>query len=196
MADDVLSQMLGRPISTITGKPVPTAQEKIAPGKEIIDFLSAMLPGIGDVRDIGEAVTGKDMWGEKLSPGARLITALAAVLPVIPGAIRNVPKMSDKLKGMYDTVFSKLPKKIQEGTNVKSIKVGRFPADAEGEGGRLIIDRKGDYHIVLERGDPDLPGVLRHELLHAHELANPTKGKGMDLFAEERMVEALEKGLK
>ena len=106
MADDVLSQMLGRPISTITGKPVPTAQERIAPGKEIIDFLSAMLPGIGDVRDIGEAVTGKDVWGEELSPGARLITALAAMLPGIPGAIRKAPKAARSLKGIKDIPLS------------------------------------------------------------------------------------------
>jgi hypothetical protein len=195
MAAEFFGQMMGQPISTITGKPVPTAQEKMQPGKEIIDMLSALLPGIGDVRDVGEAVSGKDMFGKELSPLERLITTFAASVPFVPGAIRKLPKMSDKLRGLYDEVFNKLPKKVQERLNVKSVKVARFPWENEGEGGRLFVSEKGDYHVILEKGEEDLAGTLRHELLHAHELDYPTKGKGTDMFREERAVHALEKEL-
>jgi hypothetical protein len=195
MAEDFLNQVIGRPVSTITGKPVPTAQERMAPGKGFIDILSALLPGIGDVRDIGEAATGKDIFGEELTPFERILTGFAAMVPFIPGTIRKVPKMSKSLKDIYDEVFGKLPKKIQERVKIKSVKVGRFPFEHEGEGGRLFIDSKGDYHVVLEKGEEDLAGTLRHEILHAYELDYPTKGKRMDMFSEERAVHALEKEL-
>ena len=56
-------------------------------------MILGFLPGVGDAKDIQEAVTGYDIiTGQRLSVGDRCITASCAFLPIINGAAVRVGK--------------------------------------------------------------------------------------------------------
>jgi hypothetical protein len=88
----------GRPISTVTGKFLPTDEEKWIAGKKLLSALMDISPGIGDVKSAQEALTGEDiLTGEKLGTLGRSLAGLA-VLPFVPGSIKNIGKIGKKTK--------------------------------------------------------------------------------------------------
>jgi hypothetical protein len=174
MADEFFKEMIGAgaPISTITGKPVPTAQEKMAPGKEFIDVLSALLPGISDVRDVGEAVSGKDIFGENLTLFERAITGLAAMVPLLPGSVR---KIIPKLKSVTDQKsLEEVGNAIAEAMGVKRKIKWEFLPHGEGYAGRYLQKVPGKPETIrIAEGaeetstDEKMYEVIAHELLHS-----------------------------
>jgi hypothetical protein len=90
----------GRPISTITGKFLPTDEEKWLAGKKFLSTLMDVSPGVGDVKSLQEALTGVDvLTGEELGALGRSLAGLA-VLPFVPGSIKNIGKIGKKTKGV------------------------------------------------------------------------------------------------
>ena len=71
--------------------------DKVDDGQNIFNSIASMvlgfLPGVGDAKDIQEAVTGYDiLTGQSLSAGDRCITVACAFLPIINGAAVRVGK--------------------------------------------------------------------------------------------------------
>ena len=71
--------------------------DKVDDGQDLFNSIASMilgfLPGVGDAKDIQEAVTGYDIiTGQRLSVGDRCITASCAFLPIINGAAVRVGK--------------------------------------------------------------------------------------------------------
>ena len=55
-------------------------------GKDGIDIGVSMLPVVGDVVDLAEALAGYDKWGKKLSTFDRILTGACVVVPFVGGA--------------------------------------------------------------------------------------------------------------
>lgn len=96
----------GRPISAITGRPIPTEQEEFkATGSMRNSLLSGILdfsPGVGDIKGAQEAITGRNyLTGDRLGGWERGLSALA-MLPFIPGQIKGlarkrIPRIGDAI---------------------------------------------------------------------------------------------------
>jgi hypothetical protein len=94
-------------ISAITGKPLPTSEERMEGGKKLASILLDLIPGVGDIKSGQEAITGADiLTGEKLGGLGRGLAGLA-VLPFVPGVIKKFGKLK-KAKTLVPKV-SKLP---------------------------------------------------------------------------------------
>ena len=110
------------------------------------------------------------------------------------------PQMSSEIERLYDEVMSELPENIRKDIEVISIKQGTFPPEHTGTGGKTLITGKlkepEKYQIVLEKGEVDLKGTLKHELLHVYSLKHPEMvKKKLGIFGEEAATELLERGL-
>ncbi len=75
-------------IGTSIGNALNSKNEKyIAPNaKDIASAVTGMLPIVGDIKDIQEAITGTDlMTGDQISKGGRIVTVVCAVIPGVSG---------------------------------------------------------------------------------------------------------------
>ena len=147
----------------------------------ISSMLTGFIPGIGDVKDIQEAVTGYDiLTGQKLSTGDRCITIACSFLPIINGAavrvgkkgvtkIDNVLEAADKLndveRAAFRTSLWKLKPTIRgilieeelARTEYKFATTGWYNIGAEMNGYFPVIDFwKGNNVVSLKSIDPRL----------------------------------------
>ncbi|MCG8423435.1 MAG: DUF4157 domain-containing protein [Proteobacteria bacterium] len=53
----------------------------------VIDIGVGMIPVVGDIVDLAEAIGGYTKWGTKMTTGERAITALAVLIPIAGGAL-------------------------------------------------------------------------------------------------------------
>ncbi|SET16721.1 HNH/ENDO VII family nuclease [[Clostridium] polysaccharolyticum] len=120
--------------------------------KGVASGVAGLLPYAGDVKDVQEAVTGRDLiTGTKLTKGERIVTGAAAVLPVVSGpmlktagkgvtiAAKEAPEV---IKGVEKTVKKAGPKavsKADEGIKAAKkavVKKGEKIKDATVKGGK------------------------------------------------------------
>ena len=88
---------MGPPISTITGQPIPTAEEKIQAGRTFLDpildvspLVAEFLPGVGEYIDFGETLEyGKQ--AEKALFEGRVLDALSAYSNAFVSSMGTVP---------------------------------------------------------------------------------------------------------
>jgi len=106
-----------------------------------------------------------------------------AVAPIMPKA----------LTGIYEKAIARFPEEIRKKISVEAIKLGKFPAEHSGTGGKTIIGgklSKPKYYIALEEGEEDLVEALTHELAHIYVLETPElAAKYPGYFGHEKAVE-------
>ena len=180
----------GRPISTITGKFVPTDEEKWIGGKKFLSALLDVIPGVGDVKSGKEAWSGEDiLTGEKLGILGRSLAGLA-VLPFVPGSIKNLSKTFKKTKNVgtsfmiesagllskeirfFKEMYPDVAKKLERTVNIlpqhKMSARGKF-VTKESEAGRLGLDEPYSVSIaerLLTDSSKYKPTTATHTFKH------------------------------
>ncbi|KKK90006.1 hypothetical protein LCGC14_2727410, partial [marine sediment metagenome] len=211
-----LAGMFGREIETLP--PVPEAVKPKITGAEAIEQLRQKKKEKQDVtqakREVvrpereretaRRAVPDEGRGAEAVSAGGALQKQAEGVKKPDEGEVKPVakeeafvePSMASAIRPLYDEAISTIPDNIKKEINVVSIRRGEFPAEYEGEGGRLIIDGKDKYHVVLERGVKNPAEILKHELLHAYILKHPELQEEGYLHGHEDAVEKIVKDTK
>jgi len=177
----VAESVMGRPISTITGKPIQTSREKAEQVKPIIDMILSMAPGIGDARDIGEAISGKDIFGQPLGGFDRILSAVLAALPLIGGGMMRMVK--GDLKPM------KSASKVAKGEDIIELtpemeikKAKRIQASLS-----KVNWKKTDSDIWEALGQMDEWGRYRREGYIVRGYQKP-QGSGYHLYKDDKYV--------
>ena len=146
--------------------------------KDVIDVGVSMIPIVGDIVDLAEAVSGYTKWGEKMTTGQRVVTALATLIPIAGGAVlRKVLKggatlaeAATKMGRQEDEVIAALKAiddrsadKAAIDTMAASIKAGRELTEQElKQVARILhaIDSQKRVYRALEQAT-GTEGVLR-----------------------------------
>ncbi|MCH9648319.1 MAG: hypothetical protein K0U98_08775 [Deltaproteobacteria bacterium] len=122
----------------------PTGQISRRQGASI---LLSLVPVVGDIKDIQEVLTGRDLVsGENLSPGERAVTAVAAALPIVGGAAlrkvgSSIVKHGDEVA---DTGRKLLPEKAGPVGHISPSEVaGKTPSQIDKRARELGLEARG-----------------------------------------------------
>ena len=122
--------------------------------KEGASFLISLVPGVGDAKDIQEAITGKDwVTGKKLSKTDRLTTAASTGIPIISGSSVRVVKSGIKYG---NKVTKKTVKRAVWKGSSKSEKSTKVVKKALGKGTKKSDDVKKKAVSKLKKGTKDI----------------------------------------
>lgn len=112
--------------------------------------------------------------------------------PEIP-AKKEIVSKDKSIQEAYEIALSELPENIAKDVTIERIKIGEFPLENKGEGGRLVIGAKDKHYVTIEKGETNITETLKHELLHSYVLNHPELTKGKGFFGHEKVIRELEK---
>ena len=122
--------------------------------KEGASFLISLVPGVGDAKDIQEAVTGKDwVTGKKLNKTDRLTAAASAGIPIISGSSVRVAKNGIKYG---NKVTKKTVKKAVRKGSSKSQKSTKTVKKALGKVTKKSDDVREKAVSKLKKGTKEI----------------------------------------
>jgi len=93
--------------------------------KGAVSTTLSFAPGLGEVKDAQEALTGVDLLtGERLSWGERATTVVATAVPFLPGKVLRgaVSRVADLVGGGTDDVVEKI---VRESTDAPGVELAR-----------------------------------------------------------------------
>ncbi len=210
---------LSAEIGTLTG--VSTGLEGRLPTKEDLIHSTGFLLGLKGVkgiqRGVGRKLTGQPFlvptkpfkqvrFPEEAAEASARVRQQQLILQseeVIGTTFKAKPsfQVPKKYNNNFNKAWNSIPDDIRKDINVKSIREVSFNLEHEGSGGKIVIDGKNKHHILIEKGEKDIVGTFKHELLHSAVLNTKDPGllkiiKRGGYFGHENAVRFLEKQIK
>jgi hypothetical protein len=128
----------------------------ILTSKTTWEMAITMIPVVGDVVLLAEAVTGRSLFGDKLSNTERIVSGLAAVLPVVGGVLAkggsDVAKLAAKLGRSEQEVVALLKAADKQGIEAATVEKWRATLKA---GGKLTADELTALQRLVHQLDVD-----------------------------------------
>jgi len=139
----------------------PVRKDDLEFWKTITETAITLIPVVGEVVLLAEAVTGRNIYGEKISTTERAINGVAALLPVAGGIIAKgfakegatLAKVAAQLGRSEEEVFDLL--RAIDKESAESEKFARW-RDKLKAGGKLTADEAIEVRSVLQQIDVDL----------------------------------------